>query len=164
MPDTTSAEENLRQLGIVLPPAWTAPRGMNFVTSARSGNLLFLSGHGPTRPPGDPAGPVVVGRIGRDLDVEAGYAAARLTGLNLLATMRSALGSLDRVARIVKVLGMVACTEDFQDTPKVVNGASDLFVEVFGPEIGRHARSAVGMQALPSGMPVEVEMIVEVRE
>jgi enamine deaminase RidA (YjgF/YER057c/UK114 family) len=150
-----AAEARLKQLGIELPSPPT-PMG-SYVTAVRAGRLLFLSGHGPTR-----NGHVVHrGRVGRDLTIEQGQEAARLTGLNLLASIRRALGSLDRVRRIVKVLGMVRCTEDFVDHPKVINGFSDLMVEVFG-EAGRHARSAVGMTSLPSGIAVEIEMVVEV--
>ncbi|PYM56580.1 MAG: hypothetical protein DMD79_21400, partial [Candidatus Rokuibacteriota bacterium] len=116
-----------------------------------------LAGHGP-RQDGKHA---YVGKVGRELTVEEGARAARLVGLGLLASTREALGSLDRVKRVVKVLGMVNCTEGFGDQPKVVNGFSDLMVEVFG-EAGRHARSAVGMSALPAGIAVEIEMIVEV--
>jgi enamine deaminase RidA (YjgF/YER057c/UK114 family) len=128
-----------------------------YAMAVRSGNLLFLSGHGPVRD-----GRVVYqGKVGRELTIEQGQEAARLTGLNLLASARDALGSLDRVRRVVKVLGMVQCADDFADHPKVVNGFSDLMVEVFG-DAGRHARSAVGMGSLPFGIPVEVEMILEV--
>jgi len=150
-------EQRLKELGLELPPPFEAPAGMNFVPWVRHGNLIFLAGHGPTR------GKEVAyrGRVGADLTLEQGYAAARLTGLNLLGTLKGALGDLDRVKRIVKVLGMVACAENFTQQPAVINGASDLFVEVFG-ERGRHARSAVGLYALPLGIPVEIEMIVEV--
>src|SRR5215475_5752739 len=147
------AEARLKALGIDLP---VAPRPMgSYVTATRSGNLLFLSGHGPLKD-----GRVThQGRVGRDLTIEQGQEAARLTGLNLLATVRDTLGSLDRVRRVVKVLGMVQCTDDFTDHPRVINGFSDLMVEVFG-DAGRHARAAVGMGSLPFGIPVEIEMIV----
>ncbi len=149
------AETRLKALGIELP---APPRSMGtYVTAARSGNLLFLSGHGPVKD-----GRVVhQGKVGRDLTIEQGQEAARLTGLNLLATTRDALGSLDRVRRVVKALGMVQCADDFTEHPKVINGFSDLMVEVFG-DAGRHARSAVGMGSLPFGIAVEVEMILEV--
>jgi enamine deaminase RidA (YjgF/YER057c/UK114 family) len=152
---TMGAEARVKALGIELPPA---PRPLgSYVTAARSGNLLFTSGHGPLRD-----GRVAyLGKVGRELTVEQGQEAARLTGLNLLATVRDAVGSLDRVRRVVKVLGMVQCADDFTDQPKVINGFSDLMVEVFG-DAGRHARSAVGMGSLPFGIPVEIEMIVEV--
>lgn len=151
-------EERLRSLGLALPPPWKPPPGLNFVPAVRVGPLLYLSGHGPIRPDGT----AITGRLGEDLTVEQGYDAARLTGLNLLATIRDVEGSLDPVVRVVKVLGMVACTDAFRDMPRVINGASDVFVSVFG-DAGRHARSAVGMQSLPMGIPVEIEMIVELR-
>jgi enamine deaminase RidA (YjgF/YER057c/UK114 family) len=147
------AEENLKKLGIALP---TPPTPVaNYVTSVRVGNLLFLAGHGPT--PGTPAG-----KVGKELTLEQGAQAARQVGLNLLATTRAALGSLDKVKRVVKVLGMVNSAPGFADQPKVINGFSDLMVEVFGETIGKHARSAVGMAELPSNIPVEIEMILEV--
>ena len=150
-----SAEARLRELGIELPPV-PPPMG-TYVRAVRVGNLLFLAGHGPRQD----GKHVYIGKVGRELTVEEGARAARLVGLGLLASTREALGSLDRVKRVVKVLGMVNCTEGFGDQPKVVNGFSDLMVEVFG-EAGRHARSAVGMSALPAGIAVEIEMIVEV--
>lgn len=122
----------------------------------QTGKLLFLSGN-------TPGGQwPLKGKVGKDLTVEQGYQSARQAGLIMLSKMRTALGSLDRVKRIVKVLGMVNSAEDFSDQPKVVNGFSDLMVEVFGEAIGKHARSAVGMAGLPGNAPVEVEMIVEV--
>ena len=149
------AEARLKALCIELP---AAPRPVgSYVTVARSGNLLFLSGHGPLKD-----GRVThQGRVGRDLTIEQGQEAARLTGLNLLATVRDTLGSLDHVRRVVKVLGMVQCTDDFTDHPKVINGFSDLMVEVFG-DAGRHARAAVGMGSLPFGISVEIEIVLEV--
>ena len=147
----TQVEAKLEALGLTLPkpPAPVA----NYVRYVQVGNLVFLSGHGP--------GFDVAGKVGANLTIEDGYQAARRVALNLLASLKEAIGDLDRVERIVKLLGMVNCTEDFGDQPKVINGASDLFVEIFG-EKGRHARSAVGMQALPSQIPVEIEMIVQV--
>jgi enamine deaminase RidA (YjgF/YER057c/UK114 family) len=150
---TSHAEENLKNKKITLPAPPTPIA--NYVTSVRVGNLLFLSGHGPS--PDTPAG-----KVGKDLSVEQGYQAARATGLNLLATARAALGSLDKVKRVVKVLGMVNSAPGFADQPKVINGFSDLIVEVFGESIGKHARSAVGMAELPNNIPVEIEMILEV--
>ncbi len=129
----------------------------NFVSSVRTGNLLYLAGHGPVRDGSVP----VKGQLGAELKTEDGYKVARSVGLNLLATTRAALGSLDRVKRIVKVLGMVNSAPTFTEQPKVINGFSDLMVEVFG-DAGKHARSAVGMAQLPNGMPVEIEMIVEI--
>ena len=149
------AEARLKALGIELPPV-AAPLA-NYVTYVQTGNLLYLAGQGPRE--GD--GTMITGRVGRDLSVEEGAHAARLVGLGLLAATKKALGSLDRVKRIVKVLGMVNATEGFGDQPKVINGFSDLMVEVLG-DAGRHARSAVGMGSLPMNIPVEIEMIVEV--
>jgi enamine deaminase RidA (YjgF/YER057c/UK114 family) len=150
------ADARLKELGITLPDP-PKPLG-NYIPGVRVGNLLFLSGHGPIRREGQPT---PRGKVGRDLTLEDGYKAAREVGVNLLGSARALLGSLDRVRRIVKVLGMVNCADDFGDQPKVINGFSDLMVEVFG-ENGRHARSAVGMAALPGGIPVEIEMILEV--
>jgi enamine deaminase RidA (YjgF/YER057c/UK114 family) len=149
-------EKRLLELGINLPLA-PKPIG-NYVGGVRVGNLLFMSGCGPRRTDGGP----ITGKLGSDLSVEQGYDAARVVGLNMLANIRDVLGSLDRVERVVKVLGMVNCTPDFGDMPKVINGFSDLFVEVLGPERGRGARSAVGMAALPNQIAVEVEMVLEV--
>jgi enamine deaminase RidA (YjgF/YER057c/UK114 family) len=149
------ADKRLAELGIVLPPS-PAPVA-NYVRAVRVGNLLFLAGHGPQKD----GALSHIGKVGRELTVQQGQEAARLVGLNLLASMREALGSLDRVKRIVKVLGMVNSAPGFTDQPKVINGFSDLMVEVFG-EAGRHARSAVGLAELPFGISVEIEMIVEV--
>jgi enamine deaminase RidA (YjgF/YER057c/UK114 family) len=148
------AEQRLRDLGLTLPQR-PAPLA-NYVPAVRTGDLLFVSGHGPYIDGKTPAG-----RVGREFTVEQGYDMARSAGLNCLASVKAALGDLDKVKRVVKVLGMVNCTEDFGDQPKVINGCSDLLVAVFG-DAGRHARSAVGMQALPFQMPVEIEMVLEV--
>ncbi|HEV8641698.1 MAG TPA: RidA family protein [Methylomirabilota bacterium] len=149
------AEARLKEKNITLP---TPPTPLaNYVGAVRVGNLLFLSGHGPLRD----GKATARGKLGKDLSVEQGYQVARQVGLNLLATTRATLGSLDKVKRVVKVLGMVNSAEGFGDQPKVINGFSDLMVEVFG-DIGRHARSAVGMAELPMGIPVEIEMILEV--
>jgi enamine deaminase RidA (YjgF/YER057c/UK114 family) len=151
-----TAEARIKELGLSLPQP---PKpGGNYVPGVRVGNLLFLSGHGPGRADGAPS---ARGKVGRDLSLEDGYKAAREVGINLLGTARALLGSLDKVKRVVKVLGMVNSAEGFGDQPKVINGFSDLMVEIFG-ENGRHARSAVGMAELPSGIPVEIEMILEV--
>jgi enamine deaminase RidA (YjgF/YER057c/UK114 family) len=150
-----SAEARLQELGIELPPPF-APVG-NFVPCRISGNTLYVSGQGPAGPDG-----LVKGKVGRDLTVEEAAAAARLTGLNLLSVMRAELGSLDRVTAILKLLGMVNCAPGFNETPAVINGCSDLLVEVFG-DAGRHARSAVGMAELPFDIAVEVELVAEVR-
>ncbi len=151
------ADARLKELDITLPAPATPVA--NYVGAVRVGNLLFLSGHGPIRTDGKPS---TQGKLGRDLTVEQGYAAAREVGLSLLATTRATLGSLDRVKRVVKVLGMVRSAEGFGDQPKVINGFSDLMVQVFGEAIGKHARSAVGMAELPMGIPVEIEMVLEV--
>ena len=151
-----SAEQRLKELGIDLG-AVSAPVA-NYVNAVRSGDLLFLSGKGP-RPGKDGKRPK--GKVGREVTVEQAYEHARGVGLDLIAVMRTELGSLDRVKRVVKVLGMVNAVPEFEDQPKVINGCSDLFVQVFG-ERGRHARSAVGMGSLPMGIPVEIECIVEV--
>jgi enamine deaminase RidA (YjgF/YER057c/UK114 family) len=131
----------------------------NYVKAVRTGNLLYLSGHGPTKADGSN----IIGKVGKDLTIEQGYDAARQTGISLLSTLKSEIGDLNKVKRIVKVLGMVNCTEAFGDQPKVINGFSDLMVAVFG-EKGKHARSAVGMYALPMGMAVEIEIIVELED
>lgn len=152
-----NTEEKLVALGLELPKP-LSPLG-NYVGAVKTGNLLFLSGHGPRR--GSAA--IATGKVGLDLTVEQGYTAARETMLNCLSTAKRELGSLDRVKRVVKVLGMVNCTAEFTDHPQVINGASDLLVEVFG-EAGRHACSAVGMQSLPMNIPVEIEVVFEVDE
>jgi enamine deaminase RidA (YjgF/YER057c/UK114 family) len=142
-------------MGLALPtPA--APAG-NYVGAVRAGNLLFVSGHGPRRQ----GEAYITGKVGRDLTTEQAYEAAKVVMLNCLASVKREIGDLDRVKRIVKLLGMVNCTEDFTEQPKVINGASDLLVALYG-EAGRHARSAVGMQQLPMSIPVEIEMIIEV--
>lgn len=148
------AEARLKELSITLPPE-SVPAA-NFVNAVQTGKLLFLSGNTPG------AQWPLKGKVGRDLTVEQGYQSARQAGIIMLGKVRSALGSLDRVRRIVKVLGMVNSADGFSDQPRVVNGFSDLMVEVFGETIGKHARSAVGMAGLPGNAAVEVEMIVEV--
>ena len=151
------AEARLSELKLELPPA---PKPVaTYVTAVRHGDSLYVSGHGPLRSDGT----MHTGKVGADLDLEQGKAAARQTGLAILATVRSHLGSLDRVVRLVKVLGMVNCTTDFGDQPKVINGFSDLMVEVFG-EPGKGARSAVGMGSLPGHIAVEVEAIFLVKD
>lgn len=152
-----SAEQKVKDLGLVLPPT-PKPVG-TYVGGVRSGNLLFMSGVGPRQPDGS----LIKGKLGATMTVEKGYEAARVVGLNMLANIRGQLGSLNKVKRVVKVLGMVNATPDFEDPPKVINGFSDLFVEVFG-EAGRGARSAVGMATLPFQMAVEVEMVIEVED
>jgi enamine deaminase RidA (YjgF/YER057c/UK114 family) len=149
-------DKRLKELGIALRPV-SAPVA-NYVNAVRTGNLLYLAGKG--GPPG-PDGKRPQGKLGREFTVEQGYRHARDTGLEILSVLRHELGSLDRVKRVVKVLGMVNAVPEFTDHPKVINGCSDLLVEVFG-ERGKHARSAVGMGSLPMQIPVEIEVIVEV--
>ncbi|MGE0724824.1 MAG: RidA family protein [Alphaproteobacteria bacterium] len=144
-------EKRLADLKIALPPVPGAAG--NYVHAVQTGNLLYLAGKGP--------GPGAVGKVGKDVTVDQAYQHARQVGLVLIAVMKEALGDLDKVKRIVKVLGMVNAVPEFGDQPKVINGCSDLFVEVFGDK-GRHARSAVGMGSLPSQITVEIEVIVEV--
>ena len=151
-----SAEDRIKELGITLPD--TPPPIGSYVPSVRTGNLLYLSGLGPAA---SPDGTTMAGKVGREYTVEQGNEAARLTGINILARLKSELGDLDKVKRVVKILAMVNCTPDFTSPPAVANGCSDLLVEVFGDK-GRHARSAVGMNALPNNIPVEIEVIVEV--
>jgi enamine deaminase RidA (YjgF/YER057c/UK114 family) len=148
-------EAKLKQLGIKLPTP--AKPIANYVGSVRTGNLVFLAGAGPRKEDGT----YMAGRLGQDTSIEQGYQAARLVGINQLAALKAEVGDLNKVRRIVKVLGMVNSTPAFTEQPKVVNGFSDLMVEVFGDR-GKHARSAVGMAALPMNIPVEVEMVVEV--
>lgn len=147
-------EKKLKELGIDLPKA-TTPMG-SYVNAVRTGNLLYLAGKGP----GLPGHPLPVGKVGRDFTVEEGYEHARSVGISILAALKAELGDLDKVKRVVKVLGMVNAVPEFGQQPEVINGCSDLFVTVFG-ERGRHARSAVGMASLPRGIPVEIEVIVE---
>jgi enamine deaminase RidA (YjgF/YER057c/UK114 family) len=151
------AETKLKEKGIVLIPP-SSPVA-NYVNVVRVGNLLYLAGKGPQKADNT----YITGKVGKDLTIEQGYEAARITAINHLAVLKKELGSLNKVKRIVKVLGMVNCTEDFKDQPKVINGYSDLMVEIFGDK-GKHARSAVGMYALPFNMAVEVEVIVEIEE
>jgi enamine deaminase RidA (YjgF/YER057c/UK114 family) len=144
-------EKRLEELGIGLPSP--AQPVASYVRYVQTGNLLYISGTGPSKEH-------PTGKLGADITVEQGYAAARDVGIMLIATMKDALGDLDRVKRVVKVLGMVNSAPEFADQPKVINGCSDLFIEVFG-DAGRHARSAVGFVALPGQITVEIEVIVE---
>jgi enamine deaminase RidA (YjgF/YER057c/UK114 family) len=151
-----SAEARLKELGLVLP---VLPKPVaNYLPYRLAGNLLFLSGQGPR----DASGATLTGKLGDEISIDEGYRRARLVGLGLLAAMRDALGSIDRVDFIVKLLGMVNAVPDFNDSPKVINGCSDLFVDVFG-DAGRHARSAVGNVMLPNQISVEIEGIVAVK-
>ena len=152
MSDSTP-EQRLAALGIALPVA-PAPVA-NYVPCRWAGSLLFLSGQGPRRPDGG----FEIGRLGKDATVDQGYQAARLTGLQLLAVAKSAIGELSRIEAVVKLLGMVNAEPDFADHPQVINGCSDLLVDVLG-DAGRHARSAVGMGSLPNGIMVEIEAIL----
>ena len=151
-----SAEARLKQLGLVLPSVPTPLA--NYVPFRIHGSLLFLSGQGPR----DENGKGLTGKVGAQVSVEEAYRRARLIGLQLLATTRQALGSLDRVEAVLKVLGMVNAVPEFTDQPKVINGCSDLFVEVLG-EAGRHARSAVGMGSVPGQISVEIEAILAIK-
>ena len=151
-----SHEKRLVELKLQLPPA---PKPVAvYKTLVVAGNLAYVSGHGPLK--ADKS--TITGRVGDDLDLDAGKAAARQVGLAILATLRAELGSLDRVKRVIKVLGMVNCTPDFRDHPAVINGCSELFAEVFGTEHGIGARSAVGMGSLPGNIAVEIEAIFEI--
>jgi enamine deaminase RidA (YjgF/YER057c/UK114 family) len=150
-------EDKLKELGLVLPSV--ADPIANFVNYRLVGDILYLSGQGPR----EADGALHQGKLGRDLDTEQGYAHARQVGLNLLAVAKEALGELDRVECVVKLLGMVNAADDFADHPRVINGCSDLMVEVFGRERGAHARSAVGFSSLPGGISVEIEMILKVK-
>lgn len=151
-----SAEQRVKELALELP---VPPKAAgNYVAGVQTGNLLFLSGCGPRRADGS----IVVGKAGVDLGVEQAYDAARIAGLAMLARIRLLTGSLDRVQRVVKVLGMVNAAPDFSEQPKVIDGFSDLMAEVFG-EAGRGARAAVGMAALTGGMAVEIEMVIELK-
>ena len=151
-------EKKLAEMGLALPPAPTPVA--NYVPAVRAGNLLFISGHGSALVK-DGKIHYIRGKLGKDLTVEQGYDAAKQVTLNILQSIKGTIGDLDKVRRIVKVLGFVNCTEDFPDQPQVINGASDLLVALYG-ERGRHARSAVGMYQLPFGIAVEIEMVVEV--
>jgi enamine deaminase RidA (YjgF/YER057c/UK114 family) len=153
-----SAEAKLAELGLELPPA-PRPQGL-YKPVVVTGNMAYVSGHGPLLPDGS----YVTGIVGSGLDQQAGYDAARLTGLAILATLRAELGSLDRVRRVIKVLGMVNCTPDFDQQPAVINGCSQLFADLFGPEAGIAARSAVGAGSLPMGIPVEIEAVFEIEQ
>lgn len=153
----SSPESRLRDLGIKLP---TPPKPVaKYKTALQVGNLLYVSGHGPARS-GEPA--PQLGKVGDKLTIEQGKESARLVGLNILATVRATLGSLDKVKRLVKTLGMVNSTPNFGDQPQVINGFSELMAQVFGEDLGVGTRSAVGMGALPGDIPVEIECLFEV--
>ncbi|TDF41452.1 RidA family protein [Alteromonadaceae bacterium M269] len=150
-------EKKLEEMGIKLHP-YTEPTN-SYVPVVRAGNLVFTSGHGPKKP----GGGYVLGKVGKDLTVEQGAEAARLSGIAILSSLKHEIGDLDRIKRFVKVLGMVNATEDFKQHSTVINGFSDLMIEVFG-ENGKHARSAVGMQSLPIGFATEIEVVVELKD
>ena len=155
--EAVDVESRLDALGIQLIQG--NPPTANYLKATQTGNYVYLSGHGPDKPEGGQ----VIGKVGADLTEAEGNAAARLVGISLLSTLKREIGDLNRVKRIVKVLGMVNATPDFERHSQVINGFSDLMVEVFG-EAGKHARSAVGLSSLPSGIPVEIEMIVELKD
>ena len=150
-------DKKLAQLGLSLPPA-PKPAGL-YKPMLMVGNLAYVSGHGPLQTDGK----LILGRVGADLTLEQGQAAAHQTGLAMLATLRAGLGSLDRIVRVVKILGLVRCTDDFGQSPAVINGCSQLFVDLWGEDLGIGVRSALGTNALPGGMAVEVEAIFEVK-
>src|SRR6516225_7989281 len=148
-------EVRIQELHLTLPPA---PKPVaKYKTAVLAGNLLHVSGHGPYKD-----GKLVSGRVGADMTLDQGKDAARLVGLNILATVRETLGSLDKVKRLVKTLGMVNCPPDYREQPQVINGFSELMADVFGEDAGVGARSAVGMGSLPMNIPVEIECIFEV--
>ncbi len=153
-----SADKRVAELGLELPPA-PKPAGV-YKPVVVAGNMAYVSGHGPLKADGT----MMMGRVGADTDLHGGQTAARQTGLAILATLKSHFGSLDRVVRVVKLLGMVNCTPDFTAQPQVINGCSELFRDVWGPDHGVGARSAVGMGSLPGNIPTEIEVIFEVKE
>jgi hypothetical protein len=157
-------EERLQGLGLKLPPPLRPPPGviLPFQFVRVVGRRALISGHGPQNPDGSIAAPR--GKLGRELSLEQGYAAARLTGLSILGSLKRSLGDLDRIAAWSRVFGMVNSAPGFNQQPSVINGFSDLILEVFGPEVGAHSRSAVGMAGLPFDIPVEIEGEVELRE
>ena len=151
-------EQHLRTLGLELPPV--PPAVANYVGAVQVGNLLFVAGHGPFKD----GKPTFIGKLGRDLEVEEGKRSAQLVALNMLATIKDSIGELDRIKKVVKLLVLVNSDPEFGEQPQVANGASDLFTEIFGEERGKHARSAIGMGALPFGISVEIEGIFELKE
>lgn len=151
-----SAESNFAKLGLELPPA-PAPKGV-YKPCLIVDNFIYVSGHGTVQSDGS----LIIGRIGEDMDIEAGKLAARQVGLAILSTLKTKLGSLDRIKRVIKILGMVNCTPDFERHPYVMNGCSELFAEIWGTENGIGVRSAVGMGSLPDNIPVEIEAVFEI--
>ena len=150
-------DKKIADLGLVLPPA-PKPVGL-YKPMLMVGALAYLSGHGPLKPDGT----LILGRVGADLSIEQGQEAAKQTGLAMLATLKASLGSLDRIVRVVKILGLVRCTDDFGQSPVVINGCSQLFVDLWGSDLGIGVRSALGTISLPGGMAVEVEAIFEIK-
>ncbi len=150
-------DKKLAQLNLTLPPA-PKPAGL-YKPMLIVGNLAYVSGHGPLQSDGK----LISGRLGADMTLEQGQAAARQTGLAMLATLKAGLGSLDRIVRVVKILGLVRCTDDFGQSPAVINGCSQLFVDLWGDDLGIGVRSALGSNALPGGIAVEVEAIFEIK-
>ncbi len=151
-------EQKISELGIELKPH-KLPPGINIEKATRTGNLIYLSGKGPTTPNGKR----ITGKVGLDLTTEQGYNAARLVAISHLSTLKEEIGDLNKVVKVIKVLGMVNCDTSFTDHPKVINGYTNLLFDVFG-ERGKHARSAVGMSSLPFNLACEIEMIVEIRD
>ena len=150
-------DKKIADLGLVLPPA-PKPVGL-YKPMLMVGALAYLSGHGPLKPDGT----LILGRVGADLSIEQGQEAAKQTGLAMLATLKASRGSLDRIVRVVKILGLVRCTDDFGQSPVVINGCSQLFVDLWGSDLGIGVRSALGTNSLPGGMAVEVEAIFEIK-
>ena len=150
-------DKKIADLGLVLPPA-PKPVGL-YKPMLMVGALAYLSGHGPLKPDGT----LILGRVGADLSIEQGQEAAKQTGLAMLATLKASLGSLDRIVRVVKILGLVRCTDDFGQSPVVINGCSQLFVDLWGSDLGIGVRSALGTNSLPGGLAVEVEAIFEIK-
>lgn len=155
--EVKTPEEKLKDLGITLLEE-TVPRS-NYVKTVQVGKTLYLAGHLPLREDRS----IIKGKLGKNLSIEDGYHASRRAGINMISTLKHALGDLSRVKKIVRLYGMVNATQDFVDHPKVINGASDVFVEVFGEKVGKHTRAAVGMASLPVDMAVELELIVEIK-
>jgi len=152
-----SAEENLKKLNLTLP---TPPKPIaKYKPAVQVGNMLYVSGHGPAKVEGTS---LLLGKVGADLTLEQGKESARLVGLNILATVRNTLGSLDKVKRLIKTLGMVNGAPNFLEHPQVINGFSELMAQVFGEDAGVGSRSAVGMGSLPGNIPVEIECMFEV--
>lgn len=156
-------EQRLEELGLVLPAKLSVSPDVKLPFSKVRvvGNTAYVAGHGPQNPDGTTADPR--GKLGADLTIEQGYEAARLVALSMIASLKRELGDLDRIQAWAKLFGMVNCTPNFDQTPAIINGASDLIIEVFGHEVGGHARSAVGMASLPFGIPVEIEGVVIIK-